>query len=79
MKKINEFAQMIAKVHENKTEKIPDGFKTIETWAKENNMSPSYAAVNIHEGFKAGLMEKKEFRIKTGAGVRAVAHYKIIK
>jgi hypothetical protein len=79
MKKINDFAQMIAQVQQNKTEKIPEGFKTIETWAKENNMSNSYAAINIQEGFKAGLMEKKEFRIKTGAGVRAVAHYKIIK
>ena len=79
MKKANDWAEMIASLKKSSEEKIPEGFRSIKEWASVQNIDRSTADKLIKQSHESGLMEKRNFRIQTGAGVRSIAHYKIIK
>ena len=79
MKTANEWADMIASLKQTSVEKVPAGFLTVKEWAVAQKIDRSTAADLIKRSFESGLMEKRNFRIQTGAGVRSIAHYKIIK
>ena len=79
MKKANDWADMISNLRSTKIEEVPEDFLQVKDWAKKQNIDKSTAADLIKRSYDSGLMEKKSFRIQTGSGVRAIAHYKIIK
>jgi CRISPR/Cas system type I-B associated protein Csh2 (Cas7 group RAMP superfamily) len=75
----NEWADMIASLKKSTADKIPDGFRSVKEWASVQNIDRSTADKLIKQSCESGLMEKRNFRIETAAGVRSIAHYKIIK
>ena len=79
MKKINQFAQMIAQIKSKSEDKIPQGFYTSEQWAKKQGIHKHTASTKCNIFVREGLMEMKQFRVMNGSGLCSVKHYKIIK
>ena len=70
--------EMLQNALAGQPDKIPSGFKTKYQWAEEWNVKPKRALEKITAGIRAGLVERKKFRIINGAlGLYPVPHYKL--
>lgn len=59
-------------------EQVPDGWMHDLQWAKETGLARVTVANTLLAGFRAGVVERKKFRIRVGESVRAVWHYRQI-
>jgi len=75
----NQFATMIAAMHNKKADVIPNGFKTSAEWAEIHGVSQTSIHKRLNPAVKLGFMEMKKFNIIQSTGLRSVNHYKIIK
>ena len=59
-----------------KEDKVPDGWMTINQIAKGIGKSRQTVRVRIMEMEGRGRVKKRKFKIKAGSGVRGVFHYR---
>jgi len=62
---------------ESKAEKPADGFRTTQEWADAWDVSREHATRLLNRGIDSGITEERYFRLKRGAIVRKVRHFKI--
>jgi hypothetical protein len=62
-----------------KSDKVPAGWFTADQIFEANAYSNSHARRIIYDAVKAGLMERKEYRILSGSYLRKVPHYRLKK
>lgn len=68
----------IAKKLSPAPDEIPDGFKSVATWATECRISRSSAERILISGAKYGLLETAVYRIRSASGkLGPVRHYRI--
>ena len=63
-------AQVMAAIH-NRVDAVPEGFRTLEQWAKHWGVARSSATTYVHKAMELGLMEKKRFTVSSRADSRA--------
>ena len=56
-------------------DKVPKGYYPVEWYSKQWNLCHRQAGINLQKGFKAGIVDKKVFRINVSGCLRNVAHY----
>lgn len=57
-------------------DKVPENWKTTHAWARLWNKSYSHSVKLVATAMRAGVMERKEFRVMTDAGVvKPIPHY----
>ena len=78
MKSNNALRMMLSSLV-NQPDGVPPGFKTVDEHAKDFQLGRRQAQYLIGAGVKAGVMEKKTFRIKSDCDGRVipVPHYQI--
>ena len=69
-------AQVMAAIH-RKVDAVPEGFRTIDEWAKRWGISRTQATKYVHKAVEMGLMETKKFLILCRKDARPypTAHY----
>lgn len=72
IKKLKEIEKAVSELG---AEKIPDGWYTRQEIAKALNRSQARADELICDMVKHKLMERKEFKVRTNAGVRRIPHF----
>ena len=65
---------VLAEIHKT-VQKPDDGFYTIEQWAERWGYANVQTSRLIQIAVKAGILEKKDYRINTHGRVRLMAHY----
>jgi hypothetical protein len=71
--------QQLAKAIEDRgIETVPKGWMTVEQYAAESSMSRQSAARILRDAKRAGLVECRPFRIRSGHRVYPVPHYRKI-
>lgn len=61
-------------------DKVPERWKTTHVWSKLWNKSYSHSVRLVSTATRAGLMERKEFRVMTDAGVvKPTPHYACVE
>lgn len=63
-----------------KADDIPEGFRTIDQWAKHWGLGRSSASRYVHKAVEMGLMEKKSFTqcVRKDGRAYPTAHYREI-
>lgn len=62
----------------NQPETVPPGFFRVEEWCEKQDLGPARVYQIFAKGVKAGLVEKRKFRIQIGDRVQPVPHYKML-
>ena len=57
-------------------DKVPPGWETSEQIAKKNGYSESRARALLIAGIRAGLIERKKFRLSARGNVFPISHYR---
>lgn len=60
-------------------EEVPSGWMSMREVSKLMGYSESHTRKAIHKAVEAGSWERKSFRIRTGARIYPVPHYRQIK
>lgn len=74
------FDEIIAAVQEaerDKTDVVPDGWKTSIQIADESGKARCTVEQHLLRAVRLGVVERKQFRIATGRYFRDVLHYRI--
>jgi len=73
-------AQVMAAIH-RKIDAVPEGFRTIDDWAKHWGVSRTMATKYVHKGVEIGLMETKKYLTLCRKDARPypTAHYREVK
>ena len=77
-KKIDQLlAQVMAAIH-RKVDAVPEGFRTIDDWAKHWGISRTQATKYVHTAVELGLMETKKYLTLCRKDARPypTAHYR---
>lgn len=75
-KEASQFAKLLAEAQSNRPEEVPANWHTAQEIADSLGCSYSHATKQLRAGVSAGTVERQAYRIKTGARVYPVAHYK---
>ena len=62
-----------------KIEPVPAGWRAAEDLAQELGYCDEMAKIKCRELVKAGLAEKRDFRVKWGKGARLRPHYRLVR
>jgi hypothetical protein len=77
---INKYANIIARLHENKKDKVEKDFFSRKQWEKIWKLQSCQTNRRIRDLIESGMMETKKFNIQTTSrGLYPTPHYKIIK
>lgn len=73
-------AQVMAAIH-RKTDAVPEGFRTIDQWARHWCVSRTMASRYVYKALDLGLMEKKSFLVVCRKDARPypTAHFREVK
>ena len=69
-------ADLAAALASSGAETPPEGWQTINQYAEAGGVQCAQAGNILRQALAAGLVERRQFRIMTGAGVRPVLHYR---
>lgn len=61
-----------------RAEAVPLGWRSAVQWIEESGRNRSVVDDLLRDGVRSGLMERKQFKVSTGQGVRSVWHYRLI-
>ena len=64
---------------ESKADKVETGYKTSKQFEDQFRVGPKQTYVWLERLTKAGLAEKKSYRVHTGMYIRNIPHYKLSK
>lgn len=78
MTKKPEWAEALDRLLSHQMEPVPAGWKTAQEIAKEMGFCLEMAKIKARAMVKAGLAERRDFRVKWGRGVRPTPHYRLI-
>jgi predicted transcriptional regulator len=68
-----------AELATRRAEVIPPGWKSAGQWVDETGRNRCVVDQIIRRAAASGLMERKQFKVETGQGVRKVWHYKVVE
>ena len=75
-----ESSELLSKLKDaiqSKPDEIPEGYKTVEEWARSWSLSRSYAEKLLKIGVESGVVDSKKFRIPMdGRKTYPVYHYR---
>jgi predicted transcriptional regulator len=72
----NDFLKIIIQQKEKSIEPVPDGWYSCEELSKQWNCSKTQVHRNLKQGIKLGIVEKKNFNIKSKNSCnRNIPHY----
>jgi hypothetical protein len=63
-------------LHHRTSDEVPDGWITVEAWAKQARKSEYRCRQLLDAGVEMGRIEVREFRLPIGNHVRPVRHYR---
>ena len=72
------WAQALESMMKGREDKVPPGWKAPEQLAKAMGYCDEMAKMKCRELVRAGLAEKKNFRVRWGKFVRAKPHYRLV-
>lgn len=78
MKEDLAWAQALESMMKNKEDKVPPEWRAPEQLAKAMGYCEEMAKMKCRELVKAGLAERKNFRVRWGKFVRARPHYRLV-
>lgn len=61
-----------------RADQIPDGWRTEADWSAEAGLTRGTVGKTLRDGVKAGIVERKAFRVRTDGGARSVFHYRTV-
>ena len=74
------FAALVSLVEcDGRTDKVDPGFMTVSEFADVFRLGPKQTYVWLEKMVRAGVSDKKIYRIQTGIYVRRVMHYRLHK
>lgn len=73
-----EWAEALDRLLSHQMEVVPPGWKTATQIAKELGLCYEMGKLKARAMVKAGLAERKYFRVKWGRGVRPTPHYRLV-
>lgn len=62
-----------------RVEEVPAGYRSAEDLAREMDLCYEMAKLKCRDLVKAGLAERKDFRVQWGKGVRLKPFYRLLK
>ncbi len=71
-------AKLLAMIRESEAEKVPKGWYTRKEWQKRWNLREARTRELLARAIEEGLMERKEFVIKSDVYVMRIPHYKAV-
>lgn len=78
MSKKPEWAEALDRLLSQRMEVVPPGWKTAHEIAKELGICFEMAKLRARDMVKAGLAERRDFRVRWGKGVRPTPYYRLI-
>jgi len=60
-------------------EEVPEGWRTSAGWSEVFGLSVPRTQTLLRNGVKAGVMERRSFRIESGARIAQVPHYREVR
>jgi hypothetical protein len=74
---MSDWIKALQKARLTGVEEVPKGWKTVHRWAEESGLRRAQTYVNLEQMLRAGVVEKKNFRVPVGSFARATPHYKL--
>lgn len=72
------WAKALEQLLTKRVDEVPEGYRSPEDLAKEMDLCYEMAKIKCRQLVKAGLAEKRDFRVKWGKGVRLRPYYRLV-
>jgi len=72
------WAEALDRLMSRQVETVPPAYKTPKEIANQLGICEEMAKLKAKELVKAGLAERKDFRVRWGKGIRATPHYRLV-